>query len=320
MKILFIADLHIKLGQKLVPVSWSLDRYTKLFDQLYAAQNNCDMLVIGGDIFDKLPDMAELEVYFALLYKIRKPCFIYSGNHEAVKKNTTFLTHLKEVTKVINPLVTILDDFYSVDNIDFIPYNKLKEYHPSDIDFHGDILCTHVRGEIPPHVKPEVPLSLFDRWKVVLAGDLHSYDNSQLNILYPGSPITTSFHRTKVRTGYIVLDTETLEHQWIAFDVPQMLKKTVSAGDTLEDIETDDLIVYDIEGNVSELAAVKSGELNVIVDKKIVTRRMQDSPLILTPEMTIVDEINEYLLFILGLSEEDTSKCIKELTHYVATN
>lgn len=320
MKILFIADLHIKLGQKLVPVSWSLGRYSKLFNQLHEAQNKCDLLVIGGDVFDKLPDMAELQVYFELLYKIHKPCFIYSGNHEAVKKNTTFLTHLKEVTKVINPLVTILDDYYTVENVDFIPYNKLKEYHPADIDFHGDILCTHVRGEIPPHVKPEVPLSLFDRWKVVLAGDLHSYENSQLNILYPGSPVTTSFHRSKVKTGYILLDTTTFEHTWTPFDVPQMLKKTVAAGEKLENIETDDLIVYDIEGNVSELAAVKSGELDVIVDKKIVTRRSQDSPLILTPEMTIVDEINEYLLFILGLSEEDTSKCIKELAHYVATN
>ena len=58
-------------------------------------------------------------------------------------------------------------------------------------------MFTHVRGEIPPHVKPEVDLDMFEDFPVVFAGDLHAHSNTQRNIVYPGSPMTTSFHRSK---------------------------------------------------------------------------------------------------------------------------
>ena len=47
-------------------------------------------------------------------------------------------------------------------------------------------LFTHVRGEIPPHVKPEVDLDRFEDFPIVFAGDLHAHSNSQRNIVYPG--------------------------------------------------------------------------------------------------------------------------------------
>ena len=137
--------------------------------------------------------MEELEIYFDLISCLPINTIIYSGNHEALKRIRLFLSSLKLPTELINPKVKVIDDFHTEYGIDFIPYNKLKEYHPSDIDFHSNVLCTHVRGEIPPHVKPEVNLNMFDRWDIVLAGDLHSYENCQRNILYPGSPMTTSF-------------------------------------------------------------------------------------------------------------------------------
>ena len=80
---------------------------------------------------------------------------------------------------------------------------KLKEFEKEPFIIHGNICFTHVRGEIPPHVKPEMDLELFAKYDLVLAGDLHSYENSQKNILYPGSPVTTSFHRHNVDTGII---------------------------------------------------------------------------------------------------------------------
>ena len=183
MKVLFIADIHIKLGQKNVPIPWALNRYKLFNDKISKLQESVDLVILGGDVFDKMPNIEELEVYFEHIKIYTKETLIIPGNHESVKKNTTFLTNLKGMTRAVNSNVTIIDDFATIHGMDFIPYNKLKEYHPADIDFHSDILITHVRGAIPPHVKPEVPLEQFDRWKVVLAGDLHSYANSQLNIL-----------------------------------------------------------------------------------------------------------------------------------------
>lgn len=312
MKVLFTADIHIKLGQKNVPIEWARNRYRMLFDELSRMQEKVDMVVLGGDIFDKLPNMEELELYFELLAKLTCPTIIYSGNHEAIKKNTTFLTNLKSVSSKIGSRITILDDFYSLDNMDFIPYNKLKEYHPSSIDMHGEILFTHVRGEIPPHVKPEVSLELFDRWKVVLAGDLHSYSNSQRNILYPGSPITTSFHRNLVSTGVIILDTGTLEHTWVELKLPQLLRKTISAGEDMPATEFHHTI-YEVEGNMTELQGMVD---TTLLDKKVVKRNI-DTSLILTPELTLDQEVDEYLRYILQLDDNSVLKVLKELNNHI---
>lgn len=315
MKILFTADLHIKLGQKNVPVEWAKNRYDKLFREIcnICAREDIELLILGGDIFDKLPNMAELELYFDFMMRIRCDTIIYSGNHEADKKNTTFLSNLKDITYQIscatgNTRINILDDFKTIHDIDFIPYNKLKEYHPADIDFHSRILCTHVRGEIPPHVKPEVPLELFERWDLVLAGDLHSYSNSQRNILYPGSPITTSFHRNCVDTGVLLVDTETLEHVWHKLDMPQLIRKTIQAGEPMPQTDYHHTI-YEVEGDMSELSELENTEL---LDKKVV-KRESDTTLILSPEMTIAHEVEEYLKYVLNLKEDTVSEVLEEL-------
>ena len=77
-------------------------------------------------------------------------------------------------------------------------------------------LFTHVRGEIPPHVKPEVELDRFEDFPVVFAGDLHAHSNTQKNIVYPGSPMTTSFHRKEVKTGYILINPGAFTHTSVA--------------------------------------------------------------------------------------------------------
>jgi DNA repair exonuclease SbcCD nuclease subunit len=312
MKILFIADIHIKLGQKNVPTDWARNRYELMMDQLWEIQEQCDIMIVGGDVFDKLPSMEELEVYFDFVASCRIPTYIYSGNHEAVKRNTTFLTNLKGATNKINELVTIVDDYWSNGVVDIIPYNKLKEWEKDPdntfYSLHNRILCTHVRGEIPPHVKPEIPLELFDRWSLVLAGDLHSYDNCQRNILYPGSPVTTSFHRGLVDTGVIIVDTDTLSHVWQKLEVPQLIRKTVKAGEQM--VATDyHHTIYEVEGDMSELSGVEDSHL---IDKKIV-KRETDTALILTPELTLSEEVGEYLRYVLNLNEESIQKALQEL-------
>lgn len=312
MKILFTADIHIKLGQKNVPIEWARNRYFILGNELRKVieSESIELLIIGGDIFDRIPTIDELEVYFDLIDTFSVPTIIYSGNHEALKKNTTFLTNLKRVTAICNNWVTIVDDFETFNGIDFIPYNKLKEKWPDTLK--SRILCTHVRGEIPPHVKPEINLELFDRWDLVLAGDLHSYSNSQRNILYPGSPVTTSFHRNLVDTGVIVLDSSTLEHTWHKLEVPQLIRKTINAGDPMPATDYHHTI-YEVSGDMSELSSVENSEL---LDKKVVTRDT-DTTLILDPKMSLLEEVEEYARYVLQLNDSTVEAMLKELNNHM---
>ena len=159
-------------------------------------------------------------------------------------------------------------------------------------------MFTHVRGEIPPHVKPEVDLDRFEDFPVVFAGDLHAHSNTQRNIVYPGSPMTTSFHRNEVQTGYLLINPSDWSWRWDPFDLPQLLRKTVS--DPSEMTPTDyHHTIYEIEGDIQELANVKNSEL---LDKKVV-KRSSEATLVMNKEMTIQEELVEYLTYILEIPE-----------------
>lgn len=314
MKVLASGDYHIKLGQKNVPTDWAKSRFRKLFQQLQNLASEADIHIVMGDVFDKLPSMDELELYFEFVSNAEIPTYIFDGNHEALKKGSTFLSNLKQVTNKLNPLVEVIDDYANIHGIDFIPYCKLKEFangkHP---EFTNQICVSHFRAEIPPHVKPEIDLELFNRWKVVMAGDLHSYDNCQRNILYPGSPVTTSFHRQRVDTGVLLLDTATLTHRWIKLELPQLIRKTIHAGEPTPATDYDHTI-YEIEGDMSELSAVEDSDL---IDKKVV-RRETDTALILEPDMTLTEEVDEYLRYVLQLGDDTVEQVLKELNNYAA--
>jgi DNA repair exonuclease SbcCD nuclease subunit len=311
MKVLFSADYHLKLGTKNIPDTWAINRYRMLFS-LINEFDEVDLHIIGGDLFDRLPSIQELELYFEFVVGIKVKTIIIPGNHEAKGKYSTFLTNLVEVTQKLNPLVEIVDDYYVLENIDFIPYNRLKQYNGTP-SFNGDILVSHFRGEIPPHVKPEVDLSMFEQWKIVLAGDLHSHSNSQLNILYPGSPVTTSFHRSEVDTGVIIIDTETLQWEWVKLKVPQLIRKSINVGDPMPATEFNHTI-YEVTGDLSNLHLVENSDL---VDKKV-TKRVDDTALILTDNMTVSEELKEYLLYILGLEDKIVDDVIKEFNDNIA--
>lgn len=309
MKILFSADWHIKLGQKGVPIPWQKNRFNLLFKDIVEVfkTTKCDQLIIGGDIFDRLPNMEELELYFEFLREIndnRITTIIYPGNHEAVKKNTSFLTNLKNITYIsTSGYATIIDDYFSTDDYDIIPYNRLKQYVENPVDMGTKILFTHVRGEIPPHVLPEVPLELFDKWDTVFAGDLHSKDNCQRNIVYPGSPITTSFHRNQVESGVIVLDTEDGSYDFIELELPQLIRRTVTSKHDM--VPTDfHHTIYELEGDAADMSIQVDNEL---LDKKIVKKENRSS-LNLTANMTISDELGVYLTEVMKLPADKVGK------------
>ena len=310
--ILFTADWHIKLGQKNVPISWACTRYKLFFQQVEDAifTHNCNMHIIGGDLFDRVPSMDELTLYFDFVKDCSIPTIIFDGNHEATKKNTTFFSNLKRVTSEINPLVTVIDETYYHQDWAILPYADLhKKGSIEDID-DVDYIFTHVRGEIPPHVVPEVDLSRFDRFKTVFAGDLHAHSNTQRNIVYPGSPMTTSFHRNEVETGFIVIQDD-WTWEWFAFDLPQLIRKTVTNPKDM--IQTDwHHTIYEIEGDVADLTGVANSEL---LDKKVIKRKTE-ATLMLGNEMTIEEELNEYLSYILELEEQKTKKILGVFSDY----
>jgi len=314
--ILFTADWHLKLGQKNVPVDWARKRYESFFAQIHEIEKECSMHIIGGDLFDRLPTMEELELYFTFIRQVGIPTLIYDGNHEATKKNKTFFSQLKQVSRDINPFIHIVDLSYVDKDRGFnvLPYADLHRKNSIEAFNTEWPLFTHVRGEIPPHVKPEVELERFEDFPVVFAGDLHAHSNTQQNIVYPGSPMTTSFHRSIVETGYILINDRDWSWMWEKFELPQLLRKTVQNPDDM--IPSDyHHTIYELEGDIQDLSKVKNSEL---LDKKVV-KRSTEATLVLTKDMTVGDELAEYLTYILELPNEKISSIIGTYNDYSQT-
>ena len=310
MRVLFTADLHIRIGQKNIPRKWALKQYEIMFSEIDRVFNeqNCTIEVHGGDIFDKVPTMEELSVYIGYLWQdAERMRVVYDGNHEATKKSKTFMEYLHPMLPKGTSLYTEYenDPFVKWDILPYADLQKLDKIKPCN-----PILLTHVRGEIPPHVKPEVDLSLFDRWEIVFAGDLHAHSNTQRNIVYPGSPRTVSFHRNEVELGVIVFDTDNpSDWSWHKINVPQLIRKTVDNPDDMIKTEFNHTI-YELTGNVLDLAKIdKNSEL---LDKKIIQNE-ELATLNLT-NMTIEEEVEKYLREILVL-EEDKIKEVMEVLY-----
>ena len=306
MVVLFTADWHLKLGQKNVPLDWAKNRYKEFFNQIREKEKSVDLHIIGGDLFDRLPSMPELELYFDFISGVQIPTIIFDGNHEATRKNKTFFTQLKHASEKLNPLVEIVDYIDKREEFSILPYCVLhNKWNPViDLDIRKP-LFTHVRASIPPHVTPEIDLARLSQFPVVFAGDLHSHSNTQLNIVYPGSPMTTQFHRTEVKTGYLLIDMMDWAWEWHEFKLPQLIRKTVTDPNAMIPT-TYNHTIYELEGDVADLSLVKNTEL---LDKKVVKRKTE-ATLILGKEMSMEEELAEYLSYILELKDETVKQII----------
>tara|TARA_X000001382_G_scaffold373_1_gene528 strand:- start:6095 stop:7048 length:954 start_codon:yes stop_codon:yes gene_type:complete len=309
--ILFTADWHIKLGQKNVPLPWACSRFELFFEEIRLIEKTANIHIIGGDLFDRVPTMDELTLYFDFIKDVTIPTYIYDGNHEATKKNKTFFSNLKRATQDVNPLVEIIDETKEFEWGTVLPYADLHRKGSIERCNTDKPLYTHVRGEIPPHVTPEVDLDRFNDFPVVYAGDLHAHSNTQRNIVYPGSPMTTSFHRDIVKTGYLMIDEKILtKWQWYEFELPQLIRKTIT--NESEMIPTDyHHTIYEIEGDVADLATVKNSEL---LDKKVV-KRSSESTLNLK-DLTIEEELIEYFTMILNLPKDKIQNIMGVFSDY----
>jgi hypothetical protein len=123
--------------------------------------------------------------------------------------------------------------------------------------------------------------------------------------------MTTSFHRTKVKTGYLLINENNWEWMWEQFNLPQLLRKTVTNEDEMIPTEFDHTI-YEIEGDIQDLAEVKNSEL---LDKKVVKRK-SEATLIMDKEMSVQEELVEYLNYILEINPDKIPDIIGTYNDY----
>ncbi len=302
MKILHSADWHILLNKKKVPYEWQINRFYKFFDKLHELEDSCDIHIISGDIFDRSPNPDETCLFLRFLNGVKKPTRIIDGNHEATTKGKSFLTYFAEREAINNPLVKIITsnnrEEFMGQGIQYFPYCEMvKDNLPAPVK--DDILVTHIRGEVPPHITAEYDFNKLTPWKLILLGDLHFHHQYPKNksAWYPGSPLNVNFDRDDKRAyGVQIIElTNSSDYKvkFIDLGLPKLIRKTITAGELLTANDYHH-VIYEVTGSIDELAKVNKSEL---LDKKLVENRNKSVQLRLKNK-TLSEELVEYLKFI----------------------
>jgi len=100
----------------------------------------------------------------------------------------------------------------------------------------ADILVTHVRCEMPPHIEAERTTEFLTEYPLVILGDLHSKYSPGGNAHYTNSPYSINFSSSKPNGSYIQLDIDDEGYEWkyVDLDLPQKVKFSGKASDFRE--------------------------------------------------------------------------------------
>lgn len=300
-KILSSADWHVNLHRKKIPRQWQMSRFQLLFNKLLELENQCDVHVIAGDLFDKEPDPDEICLVLAYLNSVQKPTIVVPGNHEATSRGRTFWEHFKLENTIKNPLVHIFTENGRIDiagqGFCAFPYGSVQtDKLPDYVD--GDVLITHIRGEVPPHITAEYDFEKLRPWKLVLLGDLHfRHKYKDYSVYYPGSPLNTTFDRDDKREyGVDIITMRSIDDYSVDFvnlSLPKLIRRTVSVNEPM----VQDLyhhVIYEVTGSIDELAKVKKTDM---LDKKMVEKPATGATLDLK-DKSLYEELEIYLRYI----------------------
>lgn len=312
MRIISSGDWHVNLHKKKVPYDWQFNRYKELFSKLLELEKTCDAHVVSGDLFDKEPETDDVCLLLSYLNSVTIPTIVIPGNHEATKKGATFWDHFLFDNSIANPLVHIFtkNDRIKIGDASFclFPYgsvqtNNLPEHHDEDI------LVTHIRGEVPPHITAEFDFERIRPWKLTLISDLHfNHKYKNFNVYYPGSPVNTTFDRdNKRKYGVDIINFNSIDDYTVEFfdlDLPKLIRKTITAGSEMIS-DPRNHVIYEVTGSIDQIAKIEKSEL---LDKKIVEKETGNSTLDLKNKKT-VEELEIYLQY---LKVEDVNSILDE--------
>jgi DNA repair exonuclease SbcCD nuclease subunit len=301
MKILHVADIHINLHKKKIPYTWQYNRFKALFDKLLELEKSCDVVVLAGDIFDKKPEPDEICLFLSYANSVTKPTLAIPGNHEASTKGHSFLEYFEEENAINNANFVLRTENSRVEiagqGFQLFPYGEMQIGKiPAYVE--GDILVTHIRGEVPPHITAEFDFDKISKWPLTLLGDLHfQHKYKDYNMYYSGSPVNTTFDRNDSR-GYgvnIITYTSPTDYAVDFYDLklPKLIRLTVDS-DTELKADSYHHVVYEVTGTIDKLSKIKNHEL---LDKKIAEKPSETSALDLS-DKTIKEELEAYLDFI----------------------
>lgn len=284
MKYIVVGDTHIGCKQS---SKTYLNVATTLFDEIceYALDNDIGYFIQVGDLFDnrKALTHAAIECALAIGDKVSThftESYFIVGNHDTASKDTMFPHSLmifkehEDITIVDRPM------HISQSDILLLPWLFTEEdMHPAKICMgHFDINGAMMNASGTVSRNHRLNFKDFDKYQITLSGHYHTPAIYDYGVRYVGSPYQLTFNDMDSARGFYVLDSDTLEMEFIEF---HKYPKHFRYSDKSEEIG-------DIEGHIVSLTF--TDDYGMDGNKEIIDRYRQLNPYSLRVKYAKVDE------------------------------
>lgn len=211
-------------------------------------ENNCDMMLLSGDLFDTAYTMGSLNVLRNALQDADVPVFISPGNHDYVGAESPWLTERwpENVHIFTRPVM----ESVAIESLDCRVYGAgftgidcpglLKDFTVSQTEryavavLHGD--PTQVKSPYCPITTAQVERSGLD---YLALGHIHMGDSFRAGktlCAWPGGPMGRGYDELGEKGVLIVTLDNTATTQFIPLDTPRFYDLELSADRPLSDI------------------------------------------------------------------------------------
>lgn len=224
MRVLITADIHCGYPNRLKDNIWSMVAMSQ-----YAAKNGIEKIICLGDLFHNR-DHLTIDVLNAvhLFFKSAKQEWIvFPGNHDMFMKTSWKINSIRPLEKyatTYNQISSFDLDGRNFVVVPFIHYES--EYMDTIREVENkyskeSVLLTHIGVNNAVNnscflLKNWSSVNLSDsKFDLVLSGHFHNHQIIDNKIHYPGSPIPFKFDEGMVPHGFLDLDTDTLNVDFV---------------------------------------------------------------------------------------------------------
>lgn len=201
-KVGLISDIHIRVDDLPVILSWNNNRLTEL--AISIQKQDLEELWIIGDLFDRAkPNLGDIIAAKHFVTKVGIPIKYLEGNHERINKDIYTLGLLEDVLGI-----QVLPEGFEIEDIGVTAIShrdiqKIETLPPSDL------LLSHFRwshdvfGDGELSKKAESIIS--ETFQLTILGDIHYPYEPKANVKYISSPYSINFGAKK-DYGMVILE------------------------------------------------------------------------------------------------------------------
>lgn len=226
MKILITADIHNGYPNRLNDTIWAMN---KIYE--FGTQNGIEKVIVLGDLFHNRShitiDVLNRVFDFFKMARKDQEWIAFPGNHDMFMKESWDINSINPLSDHMNVIDTYAS--FSIDSRKFIvtPFMHFESQYMKSVKYiednhdEEDILLTHigVNNAISNScflLKNWSFVNLSDlKFNLILTGHYHNYQVIDEKICYPGSPIPFKFDEGMVPHGFLCLNTDSLEVDFV---------------------------------------------------------------------------------------------------------